>query len=129
MKTTIAMLALTLLALAGCAGEHQADESDVAAASEVEIYELRGIILSRDAANNVIKVDHEEIPGYMAAMTMDYEVRGQEVTALPADGSAIMATVHATDDAYWLTDVNPVPDPTPPTTGTTDTAGTTTGPN
>lgn len=70
-----------------------------------QIYAVRGTIEARDAGDNVLRVKHEEIRGFMTAMTMDFSVRGAEVTALPPDGSAIEAKLHVTDRAYWLTDV------------------------
>ncbi len=138
-KLVIIALAL-LLPLAACSRE-EATPSTTALATEEKTYDLEGTIIGRDPATNQLTVDHKEIPGYMAAMTMPYEVRGQNVADLPADGTPITARVHATEEAYWLTDVQPaagaaatdttatdttVTDTTV-TTGTTDTAGTTTG--
>ncbi|MGH9456258.1 MAG: copper-binding protein [Thermoanaerobaculia bacterium] len=123
------ILTIAILALAGCAREEVPAGTDAEPQIEEKTYDLEGVIVSRDPATNQLTVDHEEIPGYMAAMTMSYEVRGQNVAELPADGSAITAVVHATEEAYWLTDVNPAPGAMPTgtdTTGTTDTAGTTT---
>lgn len=131
---TLLLLVLMVAALAAC----QRDEAETTTAGDVAVeeqtYELRGRIISRDPANNQLTVDHEEIPGYMAAMTMPYEVRGQSVAELPADGSYITATVHATESAYWLEDVEATTDPaatgtatdTAATTATTDTANTAT---
>ena len=69
------------------------------------IYSLEGRILGRDPASRQITVDHKEIPDFMAAMTMPYEVRGVDVATLPADGTEITATVHVQDQTYWLTDI------------------------
>lgn len=73
------------------------------------LYTVRGIVLSRNAADNSLRLDHEEIPGFMAAMTMDYSVRGADVKSLPADRKRIEAKLHVTDRAYWLTDVKQIP--------------------
>ena len=70
---------------------------------------MRGVVVSRDAAGNSLKVDHEAIPGFMEAMVMDYNVRGAKVEALPADRSRIEAKLHVTDRAYWITDVKRIP--------------------
>ena len=69
------------------------------------LYTLRGNIEARDAADNVLRVKHEAIPGFMEAMTMEFSVRGVDVTALPPDGAAVEAQLHVTDRAYWLTHV------------------------
>ena len=139
-KLVIIALAL-LLPIAACSRE-EATPSTTALATDEKTYDLEGTIIGRDPATNQLTVDHKEIPGYMAAMTMPYEVRGQNVADLPSDGTPITAKVHATEEAYWLTDVQAAPGAatttdttatdttgtdTTVTTGTTDTAGTTTG--
>lgn len=134
-RTALAVaLGLALIVGAGCAKEDPVSVGGDPSLEE-QSYDLVGIIVSRDVSKNELTVDHEEIPGYMAAMTMPYEVRGQNVAELPADGSPITGKVHATEEAYWLTDVTssgPAPTSTDTTmtaipSGTTDTAGTTTG--
>ena len=74
-----------------------------------KLYTMRGVILSRNAGDNSLRVDHEPIPGFMEAMIMDYSVRGADVATLPADKSRIEARLHVTNRAYWITDVKPVP--------------------
>jgi len=69
-------------------------------------YAMAGKIAGRDPSENSLKLDHDAIPGYMEAMTMDYIVRGAKVAALPPSGTAITATLHVTDDkGIWITDV------------------------
>ena len=76
------------------------------------LYTLKGHIEARDVADNVIRVKHEAIPGFMEAMTMDFTVRGADVAALPPDGTLIEAQLHVTERAYWLTGVtSPVKSP------------------
>lgn len=74
-----------------------------------QIYEMRGKIVSRDAKDNTLKLDHEEIKGFMEAMTMDYTVRGAPVEQLPPDGTRVAARLHVAGDAYWITDVKKTP--------------------
>jgi protein SCO1/2 len=74
-----------------------------------KLYSIKGKVLARDAGDNTIRLDHEAIPGFMEAMTMDYSIRGAEVTALPANGARIEAKLHVTQNGYWLTDVKKAP--------------------
>lgn len=74
-----------------------------------KLYPVRGTILSRRAADNTLHMDHEEIPGFMAAMKMDYAVRGAKVDELPRNGTRVEARLHVTQRAYWITDVKPIP--------------------
>lgn len=71
------------------------------------LYALKGTILSRDREANSLRIDHEAVPGFMAAMTMDYPVRGAEVDSLPADRALVVARLHVHDNRYWITDVKP----------------------
>src|SRR5947209_3825720 len=69
-------------------------------------YTMHGKIAGRDASENSLTINHDAIPGYMEAMTMDYIVRGAKVDALPPNGTAITATLHVTDgNGIWITAV------------------------
>ena len=41
---------------------------------------MRATIVSRDPAKNTVNLDNKEVPGEMAAMKMDFELRGVKVT-------------------------------------------------
>jgi Cu/Ag efflux protein CusF len=69
---------------------------------------LDGTIVGRDAQKNQLTISHAAVADIMGAMTMPYEVRGQRVDALPANGAKITATLHESDGSYWLTDVRAV---------------------
>lgn len=73
------------------------------------IYVLRGVVVGRDGGDNTLRVDHEQIPGYMEAMTMDYPVRGAAVASLPADKSRVEAKLHVLEERAWLTDLKRIP--------------------
>ena len=100
-----ALLLLTLI-LTACGGE--SGPKPLSEPGE-KLYDFTGRIVSRDTSENTLKVDHEAIPGFMEAMTMDFSVRGADVANLPADGARIRAKLHVTDRAYWLTEVTAVP--------------------
>ena len=101
MKRAIAVAVAAALALAlACTP----NEKPLSAPNE-NVYPLTGKIVSRDAADNTLRIDHEAIPGFMEAMTMDYSVRGASVALLPPNGARVSAKLHVTDSAYWLTDV------------------------
>ena len=102
-----AALAAALLLLVSCA-KSPAAAKPLGEKGE-KLYSVKGKILGRDASDNSLRLDHEAIPGFMEAMTMDYPVRGANVQALPADKSKIVARLHVTDDKVWITDVKRVP--------------------
>lgn len=74
-----------------------------------KLYAIRGVIVSHDSGDNSLRLSHEAVAGFMAAMTMDFSVRGADVKSLPADGKRIEAKLHVTDRAFWITDVKQVP--------------------
>ncbi|HEX7708467.1 MAG TPA: copper-binding protein [Thermoanaerobaculia bacterium] len=95
---------LILFAIAGCSAEEPKPLSEPGE----RLYDVRGTILSRNATASTIFLDHEEIPGFMSAMKMDFSVRGASVDSLPPDNSRVEARLHVTDRAYWLTDVKKI---------------------
>ena len=70
-------------------------------------YPMTATIVSRDPAKNTVNLDNKEVPGEMAAMKMDYELRGAKVSELPPNGTPVEVTVHDTDGSYYITDVKP----------------------
>ena len=101
------VLALILLCLVACAPKKKDWRTKPLSVAGEKIYVLKGKIVSRDASDNSLRVDHETIPGFMEAMTMDYPVRGAEVASLPADKMPVTAKLHVIETTYWITDVRP----------------------
>ena len=70
-------------------------------------YPLRGQVTDKNVATNQITVDHEDIPGFMPAMTMPYKVEDpaaiEEVE--PGDKIAAEVVVAKNGTDYWLEDV------------------------
>jgi protein SCO1/2 len=107
-KRLIPILALALVA-ASCrkSGEPAAGgrESGYSQPATIERHTLRGVVREVDAARSQITVEHEEIPGYMSAMTMPFPVRDDpRVVGLLRSGDRIEATLAVDKDKnrYWL---------------------------
>ena len=66
---------------------------------------MTATIVSRDPAKNTVNLDNEEVPGKMAAMKMDYEMRGAKASELPPDGTPVVVTMHEANGSYYVTDV------------------------
>ena len=75
------------------------------AATNEKTYPMTATIISRDPAKNTLNLDNKEVPGEMAAMKMDYEVRGAKVGSLPPDGTPVVVTKHDQNGEYYITDV------------------------
>ena len=71
-----------------------------------QLYDLRGKVVSVDARSRTISVEHEEIPGFMEAMTMDFTLEHDDALKVAAPGDTIQATLVVGDRSSWLE--NPV---------------------
>jgi protein SCO1/2 len=99
----------SLLSLALAAGVACKSRQEDAAAGPVNRYPLRGVVLSVDPARKTASIRHEEIPGFMEAMTMDFPVKNPGDLAKLTAGAAITATLcqRPSDFEYWIEDVRP----------------------
>jgi protein SCO1/2 len=75
------------------------------AAQQGKRYELKGTVVSVDKPNQSATISHEEIKGYMEAMTMAYKLKDAWPLDVMKPGDEIQATLVVTDDSYWLEDV------------------------
>ena len=81
----IAMFAIAL-ALAGCNRQPPARE-----------YELKGQIIGIEAARNEVLIRHEDIKGFMPAMTMPFTVKDGALLSGKEPGDLVTATLVVTD--------------------------------
>jgi protein SCO1 len=66
-------------------------------------YALKGRVVSKVPATHTLVVDHENIPGFMAAMTMPYEVSERVDLSGVEPGDRIEARIVVKpDQRYWL---------------------------
>lgn len=88
--TRAAAVLLVLAAITGC--------------SRAREYELRGQVLAIDAARQEITIKHEDIAGFMPAMTMPFKVRDRKLLDGKAPGDLVKATlVVESSNAYLST--------------------------
>jgi Cu/Ag efflux protein CusF len=97
-RIAILCLALVLL-LAGCAAPKP---QEAAKSGPVKEYQMRGEITGLDAGGHVATIKHENIPGFMSAMTMGYPVKDPAEFSKLAVGEPITATVYQNGDDFWI---------------------------
>ena len=69
-------------------------------------YPLSGEVVGIDAEKGALRIAHEEIPGYMAAMTMRFPVLDRQAMEPVKEGDQVKGTlVVAPDNRYWLVDL------------------------
>lgn len=77
-----------------------------AASAEAKRYSLRGIIRGVDREKREITVDHENVPGFMEAMTMSFPVRDDpQVFDILNEGDRIEAKLVVDRGDYWLEEI------------------------
>ncbi|HEX9045431.1 MAG TPA: copper-binding protein [Verrucomicrobiae bacterium] len=103
MKTQI-LLAGVALMLAGC----KPQSAPPAAAATDQTYAVRGVIQQIPADHRHVTIQHEKIPGYMAAMTMDFSVKDTNALAGYAPGDQITFTLVVTETDDWIENLKKV---------------------
>lgn len=110
MRNIFIVLLTAFLAVA-CQKASQAPTSDNA-----KRYPLKGKVVSVDKAKKKAKIDHEKIPGFMDAMTMDFPIHEDWVWENLSPGAEVHAELVvdlSADEPYWLEKVGIVALPQP----------------
>lgn len=81
-------------------GEQASVTSDVPEGAQV--YQVRGIVRKTYPGENYIRIQHEEIPGYMAAMTMRFDVLDSNELKGLNPGDAVSFRMIVTEDDGWI---------------------------
>ena len=68
-------------------------------------FTARGVIRELPAAKTSVVLQHEEIPGFMPKMTMEFEVRDPNELRGLAVGDAIAFNIRATQEESWIDSV------------------------
>jgi protein SCO1/2 len=78
-------------------------------------YPLAGKVVGVDLASRKVTIAHQDIPGFMPAMTMPFVVLEKDVALLRnvGPGDEVRATLVAPDSRYWLEDLVVVKKGTP----------------
>ena len=87
-------VALVPLAFAGCNG------GDAPAAGQE--YPIKGTVTAVDSSKPSVKLDHEEIPGLMKAMEMDYPVENASIVEGLKAGDQVQGRVRAQSGNYTI---------------------------
>lgn len=96
------LAAFATLLLASCSEERAGSKSpDVATQS----YAVKGVVRELKPDGRTVTIRHEEIPGYMEAMTMPFHVRETNELHGIAAGDVVSFRLNVSDDASWIDQV------------------------
>lgn len=68
-------------------------------------YPIKGQVVSVDKRGSTVSVAHEDIPGFMEAMTMPFDLKDRRLLDQLAEGDRIQATLVVAGLRSWLEDV------------------------
>jgi protein SCO1 len=105
----LTVLLLGVAILGGCHPSGPVVSEDSAesksAAGDFKRYEVRGEVVQLDAAKRVATIKHEEIVGWMDAMTMSFPVTEPTEWDKLSVGAQIRATLFVNDDGFHLGEI------------------------
>lgn len=96
------ILVCLMVLLAGCSTAPRQAENAV----PEERYALRGEVMSVNRQEQSLKIKHDEIKGWMEAMTMDFPVKDKSDLDKVKAGDQITATVFVNDLKYHVGDIH-----------------------
>jgi protein SCO1/2 len=79
-----------------------------ATTNSIKTFEARGVVREIKSDQRSIIIRHQEIPGYMAAMTMPFNITNAQDLAGIAKGDEITFHLHVTDEQSWIDSIRKV---------------------
>ena len=89
---------IAALGLAGCRGGTTGTQ-----APTDKLYDVKGKVVAVDAAKPAVTLDHEDIPGLMRAMTMDFHVEDAKLVDGLKAGDQVRGRIKKTESGYIIT--------------------------
>jgi Cu/Ag efflux protein CusF len=65
-------------------------------------YAFKGKVIAVDAEHHSVTVEHDEVKGYMGAMTMPFPLKDEKLYGVLKAGDLITATLVVGDSGWWL---------------------------
>lgn len=93
---------MALSALSASCSSSSSSSGEPPASANAKRYELIGKVVSVDKATRQVTIAHEEVPGFMDAMTMPFTLRDRWVFDEMQPGDRIGAILVVDDDRSWL---------------------------
>src|SRR5438034_6701454 len=96
-------MALTVVLAAVAIQRSQKNSAPVWAPTDGQVFEVKGQIRGIETDENTIHIAHEDIPGFMPAMTMPFTMRDPALLRGLAAGDAVKFQLVVTRDDSWIT--------------------------
>ncbi len=104
MKSNLYLLTIiaALLTLAACTKKEEPK-------AQAKTYQGVGVVTAIDQENGAITIDHEEIPGFMGAMTMRFPVKDKAILQGIQPNDKISFTITKTESEYFVSTIQVEP--------------------
>lgn len=102
------ILAIALASPLGAFAQTKANDQDATKSQSAKQFKMDGVVKSVDPKEHKLTVDHKDIPGFMAAMTMPYSAGKTEDLTKVAAGDHITADVVVTANDTHLENIKKV---------------------
>ena len=106
-RTTILGVAFSLL-LVSCSGKKENEQTDLVT------FPIRGEVVSVDTAKMRVTISHEEIPDFMARMTMPFKVKDRDLLNALVSGDSVVGTLAVSRTESWLATLTVIGSGVPP---------------
>jgi protein SCO1/2 len=73
-----------------------------------QMFQAKGVVINLKRESKEIEIKHEEIPGYMPAMTMPFDVKSTNELAGIAPGDAVSFRMIVTDTEGWIDQIKKI---------------------
>ena len=76
--------------------------------TNLQTFQVRGVILELSASGKTVRIRHEEIPGYMQAMTMPFDVRDTNDLSGLIAGDSVTFQMKVTETDGWIEQIKKI---------------------
>ena len=107
MRGWVLLFGIGLALVASSCGKKSSDAtrpaSAIAATQPTQhVFQVKGAVIELHPEEKTVRIKHEEIPGYMAAMTMPFDVRDTNELAGLEAGDTVTFRMTVTDTDGWI---------------------------
>jgi protein SCO1/2 len=110
----VASVALALFGSSCSQGGRSGSPGTAASPTNVQTYQVKGVIRELFPEKKKVKITHEDIPGYMEAMTMMLDVRDAKELAGFQPGDPVSFRMLVTEDDGWIDQLKKLDGPRTP---------------
>ena len=90
------------LFLTACNRRPESPARTASPSTNQQSFQVKGVVISVKTLEKTVEIKHEEIPGYMPAMTMPFEVRDTNELAGLQSGDSVAFRMLVTDTEGWI---------------------------